>query len=301
MVESSSHRLPTRKQLGVARCKYYLWKRTYAEGGLEALDDPHPKWNNEEDRLLITLSKSDLPTSAICERIPTRSPKAVSERLRTLGISLTEERKAFRTNNGKTCSCCGERKPFSEFYPAAYESIDGHLSLCKSCFLKKCEHYREENRDSINAKARLYRDRLRKEDPKHFTEYQRVYRRTARGTFMTLKQRCSSNPNRKALFRLNWEQFKTWFNAQSMKCYYCGITLSEYLRIRHKLPGRCPSVETLTVDRIDSRLPYQEVNIMLSCYLCNYLKGYAFNESAFLEIARQYIVPHLLRLGASIE
>jgi hypothetical protein len=238
--------------------------------------------------------------SEISNSFPNRTRKAVEARLMKLGISFTNEKRAFRKKHGKACSVCKQRKPLSEFYIAKYESIDGKMSLCIECFSTAQKKFRDENRDRINTKAHEYYEQKLREDPNYFNEKSREFRRTSRGMFTSLRQRCKANKHRKAQFLLEWKSFDEWYQGQINECHYCGISLDDFLRVREHLPGRCPDIETLTIDRLNSTNHYEKGNIVLACYLCNYLKGYAFDEESFSDIAHEYIVPFLRKVGADV-
>ena len=138
----------------------------------------------------------------------------------------------------------------------------------------------------------LYCARLKRENPAKFVHYRIDYRKTARGAFMTLNRRCQNNPNRKASFQLEWRAFEAWYERQEQACVYCGISLEDYMQLREHLSGVASTVHSLTIDRMDSSKPYMESNIALSCYLCNYLKGYFFSFKDFCEIGPEYVTPY---------
>ena len=142
------------REFGLSKSTYYLWRKKYTEQGIDGLEDAAPRWSDEDDRLLQELAGSDVDLSAISDRFPGRTRKAIEERIRGLGISLVSERVEFKTKHGKQCSHCHERKPLREFYDAKYESIDGKMSLCKACFLDRCEQYGKANQDHINAREK---------------------------------------------------------------------------------------------------------------------------------------------------
>ena len=62
------------------------------------------------------------------------------------------------------------------------------------------------------------------------------------------------------------------------------------------MTGAAKSAQTLTIDRRDSMKPYAKGNIVMCCYLCNYLKGFFFTAEEFNEIAREYVTSHYAQL-----
>lgn len=62
------------------------------------------------------------------------------------------------------------------------------------------------------------------------------------------------------------------------------------------MSGAAKATQTLTIDRCDSLKPYAEGNIVICCYLCNYLKGFFFTAEEFGEIAREYVTPYYAQL-----
>jgi hypothetical protein len=291
-VSASKSKAATIQSLGVPKSTYYIWLKKYRTLGRAGITFPDKGWTEVEDNKLKALSSQGLTVAEISSEFPKRTNKAVASRIESFGISLLAQRRRYRERHGKLCSVCHEVKPLDQFYTASYESVDGRMSLCKDCFLADNRLYRLQNQEKILARSREYRERLKREDPQKFVQYRIDYRKTARGAFMTLKQRCQSNPNRKVSFQLKWDSFQAWYGRQEQSCVYCGITLEDYIQLQEHLPGVASTVHSLTIDRKDSSKPYIESNIVLSCYLCNYLKGYFFSFEDFCEIGPEYVTTY---------
>ena len=56
----------------------------------------------------------------------------------------------------KICKRCGRELPLSEFYKAK-SCKDGHLNVCKECYLQQQKHYRQEHKETIAEQKKHYR------------------------------------------------------------------------------------------------------------------------------------------------
>ena len=59
------------------------------------------------------------------------------------------------------------------------------------------------------------------------------------------------------------------------------------------LKGIAKITKVLTIDRIDSNIPYEKGNLTFACYVCNMSKGYVFDACEFRLISQKYIKPKL--------
>lgn len=66
----------------------------------------------------------------------------------------------FFDDGTKACSCCGERKPFEQFY-VDKRGIRGRGSRCKVCFCRHQRQWYRNNAEVENQKSRQYRRRNR--------------------------------------------------------------------------------------------------------------------------------------------
>lgn len=279
-------------RLGISQSTFYSWQKKYSEGGVEAFGSMRRPWTKDEEVQLAELASRGLKLKEIAKAFPLRNEKMLHARLKKLGIQLLQKQREHRLANGKKCSVCKEVKPLGDFYKAHYESIDGRMSLCKNCFNASQKRYVADNSDKVKARRQQYVERRKAEDEAGWKQKKVDYRRTARGAFLTLQKRCSGNAMRKGLMAISWEKFCVWYSSQGPTCAYCGVSLEQFLSVRHLMTGSAKDTQTLTIDRCDSLKPYAEGNIVMSCYLCNNLKGYFFTSKDFREIAREYVTPY---------
>lgn len=283
-------------RLGISHSTFYSWQKKYSEGGAAAFGSMRRPWTKDEEVRLAQLASRGLKLKEIAQEFPLRNEKTLRGRLEKLGIHLLQKQRKHRLANGKKCSVCKAVKPLTDFYKAHYESLDGRMSLCKTCFSASQKRYVAANADKVKARRQQYVERRKAEDEEGWKQKSVDYRRTARGAFLTLKRRCSGNPARRGWMAISWEDFAAWYSSQEPACAYCEVSLEECLSVRHLMTGAAKSAQTLTIDRCDSLKPYAEGNIVMCCYLCNYLKGFFFTAEEFGEIAREYVTPHYAQL-----
>lgn len=283
-------------RLGISHSTFYSWQKKYSEGGAAAFGSMRRPWTKDEEVRLAQLASRGLKLKEIAQEFPLRNEKTLRGRLKKLGIQLLQKQRKHRLANGKKCSVCKAVKPLTDFYKAHYESLDGRMSLCKTCLSASQKRYVAANADKVKARRQQYVERRKAEDEEGWKQKIVDYRRTARGAFLTLKRRCSGNPARRGWMAISWEDFAAWYSSQEPACAYCEVSLEECLSVRHLMTGAAKSAQTLTIDRCDSLKPYAEGNIVMCCYLCNYLKGFFFTAEEFGEIAREYVTPHYAQL-----
>ena len=283
-------------RLGISQSTFYSWQKKYSEEGVEAFASIRHPWTKDEEVRLAELASRGLKLKEIAQEFPLRNEKVLQARLKKLGIQLLQKQREHRLANGKKCSVCKAVKPLTEFYKALYESLDGRMSLCKTCFNASQKRYVAANADKVKAQRQQWVERRRAEDESGWKQKKVDYRRTARGAFLTLQKRCSGNAMRKGWMAISWEDFSVWYSSQEPKCAYCGVSLEQFLSVRHLMAGSAKATQTLTIDRCDSLRAYAEGNIVMCCYLCNYLKGFFFTAEEFGEIAREYVTPYYAQL-----
>jgi hypothetical protein len=292
------------KQRGVNPATYYNWVRKVKEGGTTALVVASEKaWAETEiSKLKRVLVEKETPALAdFYESLPTRTPKAIEAKLKEIGVSLREiKRKSLSRKSDKKCKKCGTVKPRDSFYEVKNESASGLHTYCKQCLLKNQSDYRTRNHKAVLQRGKNYRKKRATLDPDYLNRNSRNWRNTAIGAFATLAGRAKNNSRRGAKnFDLNKEEFKRWYDSTPKVCSYCETSLEDYLAIKNGLKGLAAKAGVMTIDRIDSGLPYSKENICFCCYLCNSLKGYIFTANEFKEIALEYIRPRLLQIQKS--
>jgi hypothetical protein len=89
------------------------------------------------------------------------------------------------------------------------------------------------------------------------------------------------------------DSFLKWYSKQNERCNYCGIDHKTYFLKKpiYKNNNYLKRLLRFSIDRKESTIGYILSNIALSCPLCNYVKGFFFNEKEFKEIANQYVKP----------
>lgn len=92
------------------------------------------------------------------------------------------------------------------------------------------------------------------------------------------------------------EDFITWYNNQEKKCDYCKLSLDEFLRVRKYFGKQTQKTSRFGIDRKDNNSSYSTKNIVLSCVICNGLKGYFHDYETFKEIAKNFVRPKLIEI-----
>lgn len=159
----------------------------------------------------------------------------------------------------KTCVECGDKKPLDLFKSTrSFKCLDCLKKIAKNKEKKKSEKKREIKREF-----------------------------SSRGLYLGINKRPKYKKN------FTSEEFHNWFKKlKDHNCAYCQI--SHYQYFKKKIYNKYAGIKTwrkFTLDRKDSSKPYTLKNICICCPLCNYVKGYIFNEKDFREIANQYIKP----------
>ncbi|WP_347275571.1 hypothetical protein [Candidatus Kuenenia sp.] len=181
--------------------------------------------------------------------------------------------------NTKICARCGVEKPVVEFHKNS-RNKDGLHSYCKTCNKEKAAKHLK----TAKGKAALSRAIERAQD--------RGYYRYGKGAIPILRQGAQK---RGISFELTAESLADWWNSQPDVCFYCGISLDEYLEIRDFILAyegnnfelakfkrfyRSPkhqSIRWMTIDRIHNEQGYKVENIAKVCLICNSLKSDFFD------------------------
>lgn len=298
-VSKSANKTQSLRILGIPRATYYSWLRTLKTKGPSGIvSSEEMAWTPEDVKKLrqAFCSSSKVSLSRLTQIFPKRTLKAVEAKLSEIGLSVMQHnRRVAREAGTKRCAKCKAQKPKAEYYPATFESLDGLHVWCKSCVLQSQAKYRLVNRSAIRKREAKRRERLRLNDPHYSSETNKLWRRTAKGAFNTLRQRHENKTRRRvASFDISEAEFTQWFEKHRQSCIYCGLSLDEYLSIRHQLPGAAKRANVMTIDRLDSNKPYSVGNLGFACYLCNSLKGYVFSEREFRQIAKKFIRPRMI-------
>ena len=205
--------------------------------------------------------------------------------------------------NTKTCVRCGEDKPISEFHRNA-RSKDGLHSYCKICNKANAAAYAK----TPIGKAALKGAVSRAAD--------KGYYRFGKGAIPILRQGAEK---RGLAFDLTAEGLESWWNSVPDRCFYCGIQIDEYLKLRDfivhysgqnfeinkfKRFYRSPkhqAIRWMTIDRVKNDLGYNFDNIVKSCWICNSLKNDFFDGEQMKQIAPQIIQKLLNEISKEME
>lgn len=157
----------------------------------------------------------------------------------------------------KTCTLCGETKPFEEFVKHK-QMKDGLSYWCKTCTNKR-------------AKA---------------------YRGTPSGIYTNIKSRQEFYKNhghwRYKPVKLSREEFIDWYTKQEKTCVYCDINENELHLVKDTQNTKATR---LTVDCIKNDFGYTLDNIVLACGRCNFIKNDFFTHEQMLWIGQNFVKP----------
>ena len=169
----------------------------------------------------------------------------------------------------KKCSKCKKEKELTEFYKDKSKK-DGLKSWCKECHLEDSrkresrynetrKKYREEHREESREKKKKYY----KKNKEHILESNRKWRQTFKGRLLSYKR---SAEQRKINWLLTEDEFESFWKKP---CSYCG-----------------DEIETIGIDRIDSKKSYEINNCKPCCTDCNKMK-LDLSEDEFLKLIKK--------------
>lgn len=193
--------------------------------------------------------------------------------------------------NTKVCARCGEEKPFSEYHKNS-RSQDGLHSYCKTCNKEKAAAYLKtvKGKDAIKRAIKNAQDR--------------GYYRYGKGAIPILRQGAKK---RGISLNLTAESLESWWNNHPDFCFYCGISLGQYLEIKDFILSykgnnfeinkfkrfyRSPKhqrIRWMTIDRIHNDQGYEPDNMAKTCWICNSLKSDFFDGDQMKLVAPNII------------
>jgi len=183
------------------------------------------------------------------------------------------------TDSPKICALCKCLKPESEFHKNS-RSKDGLTSYCKECNKKKAAYLKTDKGRKSHQRA------MNKQISKGYYRY-------GKGAIPILRQAAAK---RNISFSLQAKELEEWWHQHPDNCYYCGLSLLEYLRLRDLIIGykgnneeiikfkrfyRSPkhaSIKWMTIDRRNNSKGYEFSNLVKACWICNSLKNDFFTE-----------------------
>jgi len=151
----------------------------------------------------------------------------------------------------KTCTLCGETKPFEEFVKHR-QMKDGLSYWCKECTREKA----------------------------------RTYRETPAGVYTGLKQRINFWHTKPLI--ISKEDFIEWYEVQERVCVYCDISEGKLLLLDDAINN---TTNKLTIECMENSIGYIGGNLALACRRCNLVKSDLFTFDEMREIAQRFIKP----------
>jgi len=151
----------------------------------------------------------------------------------------------------KHCTKCGELKSLSEFGKHRITK-DGYAYQCKECGRKR----------------------------------QKIYSRTSKGVFTTIKGRNKYYKNKP--FKMIEKDFIQWYNSQERKCVYCDIYENDLEKIKDCYNNKNTR---LSVDCKNNDIGYEINNLVLACYRCNSIKSNILTFDEMMYVGQNFIKP----------
>ena len=184
----------------------------------------------------------------------------------------------------KECACC-HRLLKTSCFSINKRNKDGLHSYCRECNKRKAKEY---NQSRGNEYTKKYRKK----------QINSGYYRFGHGAYQNMKKSAQA---RSIVFSITEKELKNWWLSHDDVCYYCGITIDEYIAFRDFIinyNGKnnvildikktvfnkdiYKKINTMTIDRVDSNGPYAVSNIVKSCWICNSLKSNSISKNEML-------------------
>lgn len=192
----------------------------------------------------------------------------------------------------KQCKCCGKFKDISQFGKNS-RNADGLHSYCKECNARKAKEYNKSEKGKKNVLKAQER------------QINSGYFRYGKGAIINMSK---SAEKRGKKFSLTETELREWWLSNENKCYYCGVTIEEYRKIRDfiisysgnnwminrfkrffKLKNQA-KINDMTIDRMDNSKGYKIDNIVKSCWFCNSIKSDFFTKEEMLKIGPEILI-----------
>lgn len=111
----------------------------------------------------------------------------------------------------------------------------------------------------------------------------------SRSAFYSLK---SGTKRRGIHLGMSQDEFCKWYDSCEQVCHYCGITQKKMVEISWGADFRFSGeYARMSVDRKDSLVGYVEENLVLSCMVCNIVKGMFLSYGDMLLVGKNIIRP----------
>lgn len=156
----------------------------------------------------------------------------------------------------KQCFKCKETKPLTSFNLDRTKML-GVSSYCKLCASENMSKYRKNRGNNITTYSHKHLDK------------------TERAVLSRLKSLVGKARGRKWKVEITFETLVTLWTSQTGLCAYSGLPLTH----------EANQSNTVSLDRIDSKIGYIEGNVQLVCAMVNRMKQ-EFAEADFLSMCR---------------
>lgn len=180
----------------------------------------------------------------------------------------------------KTCSICLTDKEESEFGFYLYKGISKQKAHCKQCHkeirhkswlkhrrkhLDKAKIYRQSHKEEFRARQKKWYIKNRNQEIQRSS----IYRSTWAGKIKQWKYGAKQR-------KIEWKLTENYLKSVPMICHYTGETLT----LEIGFPN------TVSLDRIDSSLPYIKENVVFCCSIINMMK-HDLNKNIFTEYCKK--------------
>lgn len=181
----------------------------------------------------------------------------------------------------KTCSKCKLKKPFGDF-GRDWNNTSGYTSQCKKCRYDYLKSYRQSD-DGKKIVAAISAKSNKKNRNKHKEAQKRNYARYIEKSprfilYMNLKNALKRRPTDNPV---TLDQLMDIWKLQDEKCAISGLNMTW---------NRGTILPTsISLDRIDQRIGYEENNVRLVCYQVNMFRG-KWSDDQMFEMAKTILL-----------
>lgn len=195
----------------------------------------------------------------------------------------------------KKCACCGIEKDITEFHKNS-RNKDGLHSYCKACNALKAKEFNK----TPNGKNNVSKAQKK--------QFESGYFKYGKGAIQNMSR---SAANRGIEFKLTEKALTKWWKNTKDICYYCGISIETYRKIRDYIilyqgedweilrfkrfftQDIHAKINDMTIDRANNSSGYKISNIVKSCWICNSLKSDFFTKDE-MKLVGKVTIQHIL-------
>lgn len=196
----------------------------------------------------------------------------------------------------KVCKKCGRELPIEEFYRLKTMK-DGHMNVCKECFMQQNKQYYQDNKEAkLEWQKQYYQEhkeeraeymkQYRKDNREEILERKKQYRQEHKEERAEYQKQYRSTPMGRALYLVDAYKWKD-------KKYNRGeCTLTAQWIIDNIFTSKCHWCEKtdwhkLGCDRIDNTKPHTPDNVIPCCDECNSKRGTKTYEEFLMYIKQK--------------